>query len=108
MLKGNPNVFHYTTFATADKLFAQHPIWQQARVEAERKLIFEEYVAELKQREVVRIYFCFTIRYTLNGGIARVTGGTIAEHLKGGRVVQRAERRRDHAMAESPGIGHGV
>ncbi|KII87520.1 hypothetical protein PLICRDRAFT_43174 [Plicaturopsis crispa FD-325 SS-3] len=52
MLKGNPNVFHYTTFATADKLFAQHPIWQQARVEAERKLIFEEYVAELKQREV--------------------------------------------------------
>ncbi|OJA09724.1 hypothetical protein AZE42_08800 [Rhizopogon vesiculosus] len=52
MLKGNPNVFHYTTFATADKLFSQHPIWQQARVEAERKLIFEEYVAELKQREI--------------------------------------------------------
>ncbi|KAI0028675.1 hypothetical protein K488DRAFT_58019, partial [Vararia minispora EC-137] len=52
MLKGNPNVFHYTTFATADKLFAQHPIWQQARVESERRLIFEEYVAELKQREV--------------------------------------------------------
>lgn len=55
MLKGNPNVFHYTTFPTADKLFAQHPIWQQAKVEAERKLIFEEYVAELKQREVVRL-----------------------------------------------------
>lgn len=55
MLKGNPNVFHYTTFATADRLFAQHPIWQQAKIEAERKLIFEEYVAELKQREVVRI-----------------------------------------------------
>ncbi|KAJ7446723.1 hypothetical protein FB451DRAFT_1188580 [Mycena latifolia] len=52
MLKGNPNVFHYTTFATADKLFAAHPIWQQARIEAERRLIFEEYVAELKQREV--------------------------------------------------------
>ncbi|KAI0715973.1 hypothetical protein C8T65DRAFT_127727 [Cerioporus squamosus] len=52
MLKGNPNVFHYTTFATADKLFAQHPIWQQAKIEAERRLIFEEYVAELKQREV--------------------------------------------------------
>ncbi|KAF8661346.1 hypothetical protein AX16_001441 [Volvariella volvacea WC 439] len=52
MLKGNPNVFHYTTFPTADKLFAQHPIWQQARIEAERRLIFEEYVAELKQREV--------------------------------------------------------
>ncbi|TFK51650.1 hypothetical protein OE88DRAFT_1698706 [Heliocybe sulcata] len=52
MLKGNPLVFHYTTFTTADKLFAQHPIWQQAKLEAERRLIFEEYVAELKQREV--------------------------------------------------------
>lgn len=53
MLKGNPNVFHYSTFATADKLFAQHPIWQQAKIEAERRLVFEEYVSELKQREVV-------------------------------------------------------
>ncbi|KAF5355353.1 hypothetical protein D9758_006091 [Tetrapyrgos nigripes] len=52
MLKGNPNVFHYTTFGTADKLFAQHPIWQQAKIESERRLIFEEYVAELKQREM--------------------------------------------------------
>ena len=55
MLKGNPNVFHYTTFATANKLFSQHPIWQQARIEAERKLIFEEHVQELKQRDVVRL-----------------------------------------------------
>ncbi|KAL1741566.1 hypothetical protein HDZ31DRAFT_66786 [Schizophyllum fasciatum] len=52
MLKGNPNVFHYTTFATANKLFAQHPIWQQARIEAERRQIFEEYVDELKEREI--------------------------------------------------------
>ncbi|KAE9399919.1 hypothetical protein BT96DRAFT_957117 [Gymnopus androsaceus JB14] len=52
MLKGNPNVFHYSTFNTADKLFSQHPIWQQAKIESERRLIFEEYVAELKQREV--------------------------------------------------------
>ncbi|KDQ61667.1 hypothetical protein JAAARDRAFT_172033 [Jaapia argillacea MUCL 33604] len=52
MLKGNPLVYHYTTFPTADKLFAQHPIWQQAKIESERKLIFEEYVADLKQREV--------------------------------------------------------
>ena len=59
MLKGNPNVFHYSTFPTADKLFAQHPIWQQARIESERKLIFEEYVAELKQREVV----CLTLLF---------------------------------------------
>jgi pre-mRNA-processing factor 40 len=59
MLKGNPNVFHYSTFATADKLFAQHPIWQQARMESERKLIFEEYVSELRQREVVCLH-CFS------------------------------------------------
>ncbi|KIM44621.1 hypothetical protein M413DRAFT_442582 [Hebeloma cylindrosporum] len=52
MLKGNPSVFHYSTFKTADRLFAQHPIWQQAKIEAERKLIFEEYVSELKEREV--------------------------------------------------------
>ncbi|KAF8347783.1 pre-mRNA-processing protein prp40 [Amanita rubescens] len=52
MLKGNPNVFHYTTFPTADKLFAQHPIWQQARIESERKMIFDEHVTDLKQREV--------------------------------------------------------
>ena len=52
LLKGNPNVFHYSTFATADKLFAQHPTWQQGKLEAERRLIFEEYVSELKQREV--------------------------------------------------------
>ncbi|KJA28179.1 hypothetical protein HYPSUDRAFT_34557 [Hypholoma sublateritium FD-334 SS-4] len=52
MLRGNPNVFHYTTFPTADRHFAQHPIWQQAKIEAERRLIFEEYVNELKEREV--------------------------------------------------------
>ncbi|KAH9479534.1 Pre-mRNA-processing protein prp40 [Psilocybe cubensis] len=52
MLKGNPNVFHYTTFPTADKLFSQHPIWQQAKIESERRLIFEEYVNELREREV--------------------------------------------------------
>lgn len=59
MLKGNPNVFQYSTFPTADKLFAQHPIWQQARIESERKLIFEEYVGELKQREVVCVMLHF-------------------------------------------------
>ncbi|KAF6761533.1 pre-mRNA-processing protein prp40 [Ephemerocybe angulata] len=52
MLRGNPNVFHYTTFQTADKLFAQHPIWQQARIESERRLVFEEHVQELKNNEV--------------------------------------------------------
>ena len=66
MLKGNPNVFHYTTFTTADKLFAQHPIWQSARIEAERKLVFEEYVAELRAREMVRTRLDLPIRASRN------------------------------------------
>jgi pre-mRNA-processing factor 40 len=53
LLKGNPNVQPYTTFLTADKLFAQHPIWQQAKIESERRLIFEEHITEVKQREMV-------------------------------------------------------
>lgn len=52
LLKGNPNVHHYTTFSTADKLFAQHPIWQHAKIESEKRLIFEEHISELKQREM--------------------------------------------------------
>ncbi|KAG6912406.1 hypothetical protein DXG01_014847, partial [Tephrocybe rancida] len=52
MFRCNPNVFHYTTFATADKLFSQHPIWKQGKIEAECCLVFEEYVAELKSRDV--------------------------------------------------------
>jgi hypothetical protein len=60
MLKGNPQVFHYTTFATADKLFSSHPIWQQARIEAERRHIFEDYVNELKQREIVSLFLTTT------------------------------------------------
>lgn len=53
MLKGNPNVFHYSTFESADKLFAQHPIWQHAsKTEVElKRLVFEEYVDELKERQ---------------------------------------------------------
>ena len=54
MLKGNPNVFPYTTFTTADKLFTQHPIWLQAKIESD-KMVFEEYVAESRQRELVCI-----------------------------------------------------
>lgn len=56
MLKGNPNVFHYTSFETADQIFAQHPIWQQARIESERRQLFREYIQELQQREQVRTF----------------------------------------------------
>ncbi len=73
MLKGNPNVFHYTTFQTADKLFSQHPIWQMAKIESERKMIFDEYVSELNQRELVCNFFPVSIvlRPYLSGLIAR-------------------------------------
>ena len=53
MLKGNPAVYPYSTFDSAELVFASHPIWQQAKIESERRMIFEEYVAELKQREIV-------------------------------------------------------
>jgi pre-mRNA-processing factor 40 len=53
-LRGNPNVFHYTSFETADQLFAQHPIWQQVRIESERRQLFREYIGDLQQREQVR------------------------------------------------------
>lgn len=53
LLKGNPHVFHYTSFETADQLFASHPIWAQVRVEAERRQLFKEYITELQQREQV-------------------------------------------------------
>src|SRR5258706_3197461 len=58
-LKGNPSIFHYTTFETADQLFSQHPIWQQARIESERRELFHEYLTELQNREQVGL-FLFT------------------------------------------------
>ena len=54
MLKGNLNVFPYNTFTTADKLFTRHPIWLQAKIESD-KMVFEEYVAESRQRKLVCI-----------------------------------------------------
>jgi len=56
LLKGNPSIFHYTTFETADQLFSQHPIWQQARIESERRELFQEYLTELQNREQVGLF----------------------------------------------------
>lgn len=56
LLKGNPSIFHYTTFETADQLFSQHPIWQQARIESERRELFQEYLSELQNREQVGLF----------------------------------------------------
>ncbi|KDQ19637.1 hypothetical protein BOTBODRAFT_126520 [Botryobasidium botryosum FD-172 SS1] len=51
LLSGNPNVVHYTTFKTADKLFAQHPTWANAKLD-ERKELFNEHMEEIKEKEL--------------------------------------------------------
>ena len=43
MPKDNPSVLPYTTFTTADKHFARHPIWRQGKIESECRMVFEEY-----------------------------------------------------------------
>ncbi|KAG9023122.1 hypothetical protein FRB95_013546, partial [Tulasnella sp. JGI-2019a] len=49
LLVGNPDVTFYSTFRTADELFSQHPTWQAAKIEEERRFLFEEHVNELKR-----------------------------------------------------------
>ena len=109
MLKGNPNVFHYTTFVTADKVFAQHPIWQQAKIEAERKLVFEEYVAELKQREVVCGYYDRMTYDTHSPNLlvfpARKSRCPRTQHLQDCSVIQASGRGRPHQVAASASYG---
>ncbi|KAG8953364.1 hypothetical protein FRC03_011795 [Tulasnella sp. 419] len=51
LLSGNPNIHYYSTFKTAERLFANSSVWNSAKIEEERKILFEEYVAELKTRE---------------------------------------------------------
>ncbi|KAG8897018.1 hypothetical protein FRB99_008513, partial [Tulasnella sp. 403] len=49
LLVGNPDVKYYSTFKTVDKLFSQHPTWLAAKIEEERRYLFEEHVSELKR-----------------------------------------------------------
>ena len=56
MLKANPNVFPYTTFTAGDKLFTQHPNWLQAKIESERKMVFEEYVCRRVQAARIGLF----------------------------------------------------
>jgi len=52
----SPSVHRYTTFPTADKHFAQYPIWQWVKIESEGRLIFEERIPELEQQKTVCIF----------------------------------------------------
>lgn len=103
LLKGNPNVHHYTTFPTADKLFAQHPIWQQAKIESERRLIFEEHVSELKQREMVCVFLLHRDHPTATHFlcfVAREQSITLQKYRKTCQSVQRIASRRTDKMAD--------
>ncbi|KAF9511238.1 hypothetical protein BS47DRAFT_1377241 [Hydnum rufescens UP504] len=55
LLAGNPQVQHYTTFRTADKLFAQHPSWMAVKNPEERKILFDEHVGDLKAQQTSRV-----------------------------------------------------
>ncbi|KIO34223.1 hypothetical protein M407DRAFT_64559, partial [Tulasnella calospora MUT 4182] len=52
LLVGNPDIKHYSTFRTVDKLFSQHPTWLAAKIEEERRFLFDEHVSELKRMQV--------------------------------------------------------
>jgi pre-mRNA-processing factor 40 len=52
-LTNSKDIFYYTTFPTAEKLFSKVPAWNAAKVEEERKIIFEEFIDELKNAETV-------------------------------------------------------
>jgi hypothetical protein len=59
-LTNSRDIRYYTTFPTAEKLFAKVPAWNAAKIEEERKIIFEEFVEELKNAETVRLDFHYT------------------------------------------------
>ncbi|KAG9077640.1 hypothetical protein FRC06_008795 [Ceratobasidium sp. 370] len=54
LLTDSKDVFYYTTFPTAEKLFAKVPAWNAAKIEDERKTIFEEFLEELKNAETIK------------------------------------------------------
>ncbi|KZP01446.1 hypothetical protein CALVIDRAFT_559263 [Calocera viscosa TUFC12733] len=51
MLSSNNNVHYYTTFRNADKMFAGNPTWSQIKVETERRLLYDEYVGALMEKQ---------------------------------------------------------
>lgn len=53
LLSGNPNIHYYSTFKTAEKVFAHNPTWNAAKYGEERKILFEEHINDLKTQEQV-------------------------------------------------------
>lgn len=54
LLTNSKDIFYYTTFPTAEKLFAKVSAWNAAKIEEERKIIFEEFAEELKNAETIK------------------------------------------------------
>ncbi|QRV73843.1 pre-mRNA-processing protein prp40 [Ceratobasidium sp. AG-Ba] len=54
LLTESKDIFYYTTFPTADKLFAKVSAWNAAKIEDERKAIFEEFIEEMKNAETIK------------------------------------------------------
>ncbi|KAG8691763.1 hypothetical protein FRC11_010634, partial [Ceratobasidium sp. 423] len=55
LLTNSRDIHYYTTFPTAEKLFAKVPAWNAAKIEGERKIIFDEFIDELKNAETVNL-----------------------------------------------------
>ena len=89
MLKWNPNIRHYTTFSAADKLFAQHPIWQQRE-----EVDIRRHVSELKKQKMVYILSVEVtatarlISFLILRFVPREPSSTFKEHRKPCRSVQ--------------------
>ncbi|KAJ1306567.1 hypothetical protein OPQ81_007568 [Rhizoctonia solani] len=54
LLTNSRDIHYYTTFPTAEKLFAKVSAWNAAKIEEERKIIFDEFVDELKNAETIK------------------------------------------------------
>jgi len=65
ILNGNAQIRHYTTFHTANKLFEHNSIWAAVKNPQEREILFDEHIAELAAKELVRphITLCMWCTY---------------------------------------------
>ncbi|KZT56902.1 hypothetical protein CALCODRAFT_496911 [Calocera cornea HHB12733] len=51
LLGNSNNVHYYTTFRTAEKLFNGNSTWSQIKLEVERRMLFDEYVSGLMEKQ---------------------------------------------------------
>ncbi|EUC55685.1 Pre-mRNA-processing protein PRP40 [Rhizoctonia solani AG-3 Rhs1AP] len=54
LLTNSRDIHYYTTFPTAEKLFAKVSAWNAAKIEEERRIIFDEFIEELKNAETIK------------------------------------------------------